>query len=303
MLLIPIIYLVAGNVSDRKFLKILLSSLIIVMAILSVIGIVKYLSGVGGLEGRLKLYHHYMTSGGILMIVSLITFSLVSFAADLKIRIMALFCGLLMLPPLIFTFTRSSWLGFLSGLTMIIIMRSKKAIFGIIIVMLLFVLFAPQSFRERAFSIFDPQHPTNVERLYMWRAGIEIIKDYPLTGVGDIDLGKIYDEYKSSDAKQRHGHLHNNLLTIGATLGIPGIIVLLALFVKIFFLELNVYNLIPRHEWLLKGTVLGCMASFIGFQINGLFEWNFGDAEISMLLWMTVGFSLAVKNMKLTDNN
>ena len=298
LLLIPIVYIIAGNVTDRKLLRNMLIILAGVMVILSVIGIQKYLAGVGGLEGRLKLYHHYMTSGGILMFVSLMTLSFVFSSAPGRIRVATAASGILMLLPLIFTFTRSSWLGFLGGLIVIGILQSRKLILGIVVAVVLFLLFSPHSLRERATSAFDLYHPNNIERTYMWKAGLEMIKDHPLTGVGDRDLSDLYDQYKSPNAKQRHGHLHNNFIMFGATLGIPGILVFLALFIKIFIVEIKIFTSISKENWLLKSTVLGCLAAFVGFQVNGLFEWNFGDAEIAMLLWLTVGLALAVDRMK-----
>ncbi|HEX9934086.1 MAG TPA: hypothetical protein VGB38_02725, partial [bacterium] len=67
MLLISIVYLISGSVQNPKRLKWILLSLIGVMVVVSLIGVRKYLSGVGGLEGRLRLFRHYMTSGGVLM--------------------------------------------------------------------------------------------------------------------------------------------------------------------------------------------------------------------------------------------
>ncbi len=297
LLLIPIIYLIADNVRDKKFLKTLLLTLIGAMVVLSFIGIKKYLGGVGGIEGRLKLFHHYMTSGGILMIVSLITFSFAFSPIPKKLKIGAFAAGVIMIFPLIFTFTRSSWLGFISGLFLIGILQNKKLIVGLLIGILLFLFLSPVSIKKRALSIFDPHHPKNIERIYMWKAGIKMMKDHPLTGVGDIDLGKLYEKYKLPEAKEKVGHLHNNLIMFGVTLGIPGLLVLLALFLKIFIEELKIYYSIPQKEWLLRSTVLGSLAVFVGFQVNGLFEWNFGDAEIAMLLWLSVGLALAVKKM------
>jgi len=297
LLLIPIIYLIADNVRDKRFLKRLLFTLIGAMVILSFIGIKKYLGGVGGVEGRLKLFHHYMTSGGILMIVSLITFSFAFSSVPKWVRIGALAAGIIMLFPLIFTFTRSSWLGFISGLFFIGILQNKKLIVGLLIGIILFLFLSPAPIKKRALSIFDPHHPKNVERIYMWKAGIKMMKDHPPTGVGDIDLGKLYQKYKLPEAKEKVGHLHNNLIMFGVTLGIPGLLVLLALFLKIFIEELKIYYSTSQKDWLLRGTVLGSLAVFVGFQVNGLFEWNFGDAEIAMLLWLSVGLALAVKKM------
>jgi O-antigen ligase len=96
--------------------------------------------------------------------------------------------------------------------------------------------------------------------------------------------------------------MHNNFIMFGATLGIPGLLVMLALFLKIFLVEIRILRLIPGDDWLLRGTVLGSLAAFIGFQVNGLFEWNFGDSEISMLLWLTVGLALAVERIYKQEN-
>lgn len=293
ILLIPIVYIIAAHMTDRKWLKIMLSCMIGAMVILSVLGIHKYLTGVGGLEGRLKLFHHYMTSGGILMIISLLTFGFVIVKTPLKLKLAGLASGILMLFPLIFTFTRSSWLGFICGMSLMAILHSRKWLIVIVSAIILFTLFAPGSVKERAVSAFDPTHPNNIERTYMWIAGLEMIKDRPLTGMGDVDLKQIYDRYKSPDAKQRNGHLHNNIIMFGATLGIPGVLLFLALFIHIFVIGIRNYRKVPEYDWLFKGTTLGCLGILAAFQVNGLFEWNFGDAEIAMLLWTTVGLSLA----------
>jgi O-antigen ligase len=294
LLLIPIVYFIAHALSDKKILKWLLITLAGSMVILSILGIQKYLAGTGGLEGRLNLFHHYMTSGGILMIVSLMILAFVFTRASIKIRITAGLAGILMLVPLIFTFTRSSWLGFACGMICIGITQYKKILIGVFAAILLLALFAPAGVRERAWSAFDPSHPNNIERTYMWQAGIEMIKDRPITGVGDIDLGELYAEYKSPKAQQQHGHLHNNFIMFGVLMGIPGLLVFAALFLKILLTEIRILRSIPKDEWLLRGTVSGSLAAFVGFQVNGLFEWNFGDSEIAMLLWLTVGLAFAV---------
>ncbi|UCF77963.1 MAG: O-antigen ligase family protein [Candidatus Eiseniibacteriota bacterium] len=294
ILLIPIVYLIAANVSTRRALGRLLITLAVVMAVVSTVGIQEYLSGLRGLEGRLELFHHYMTSGGILMILGLMAFSFAFLAGPLLWRVVASASGLLMVLPLIFTFTRSSWLGFVVGLSLIAFVRSWKAVVGVAVLALLIVLVLPASFKDRALSVADPSHRHNIERVYMWKAGVEIIRDHPFAGVGDADLAKWYDRYKPAESVVTGGHLHNNLIMFGATLGIPGLLVFLVLSMKILLMEWGIVRSIPGEEWLLKCTAVGCLASYIGFQVNGLFEWNFGDAEIAMLLWLSVGLTLAV---------
>ena len=295
--LIPIVYLILGNVTSKRFLTAVFGLLAGVMVVLSLIGIRKYLVGVRGLEGRLELFHHYMTSGGILMMLSLIAFSFAILGTPLKWKVIAFTSGLLMVFALLFTFTRSSWLGFLAGFLVIAIAHSKKALLGVGMILVLFWLTASPSLKDRASSIFNPYHRHNIERLYMWKAGIQIIKDHPLGGVGDVDLKEWYERYKPPEAKQRAGHLHDNLIMFGVTLGVPGLLFFVALSLKLLIMEWKILRSVPKEEWLLKGTVLGALASYLGFQVNGLFEWNFGDAEIAMLLWLTVGLALSAQKI------
>jgi putative inorganic carbon (HCO3(-)) transporter len=293
MLLIPIVYLIAAHAKDRKFLKVVLFTMFGVMTIFSLIGIFKYLSGVGGLQGRLILFDHYMTTGGILMMISLMTFGIVMAGPPKKIRIAAALAAVTMIFPLIFTFTRSSWLGCICGMAVMGVLHDRRFIAVLAVGVVAFMFIAPASMTERAKSAFDPSHHNNIERVYMWRAGIEIIKDNPVTGVGDIGLGEVYDRYKAPEVKNRQGHLHNNFIMFGVTMGIPGLIVFCVMFARILVLELSILISIPRSDWLAKGVALGAVGAFVGFHISGLFEWNFGDAEICMLLWLSVGLALA----------
>jgi len=296
LLLLPIVYLVYANVRQRRSLSVLLVALSVTMVVLSLVGIQKYVSGPRGLEGRLELFHHYMTSGGILMFMGLMAFSFGVSSAPVRWRLTAWVTGLLVLACLIFTFTRSSWLGFLAGFLVMALFRSKKLILGLVLALAVLALLAPAPFKERAASIFNPLHRHNIQRVHMWRAGWEIMKSHPLTGVGDVDLAQWYEPYRPAGAA-KHGHLHNNFVMFGATLGFPGLIFFLVLSVKILIMELKIARSIPGKEWLLKSTAVGGLASYVGFQVNGLFEWNFGDAEIAMLLWLTVGLTLCVDRM------
>ena len=55
-----------------------------------------------------------------------------------------------------------------------------------------------------------------------------------------------------------------------------------------------------KGYWLEGSLALGALAVFVGFHINGLFEWNFGDQEIILLFWFTVGITLAAQRFSRT---
>lgn len=146
--------------------------------------------------------------------------------------------------------------------------------------------------RNRVLSMFDPYHETNYERLNIWRVGFKIFKDYPMVGVGDIDLGNIYRRYKDEYLKENFGHLHNNFMQWLVTLGVFGSAAILFMLVNIFLLNIKIYRAV-KDEPVASSFAIGALASFVGFIASGLGEYNFGDQEILTMVWFTIGLNLA----------
>jgi hypothetical protein len=66
--------------------------------------------------------------------------------------------------------------------------------------------------------------------------------------------------------------------------------------VRIFLLEYRAARG-TSADWLLGSVTIGAFAAYVGFHVNGLFEWNFGDHEIAVLLWFTVGLALSAARL------
>lgn len=150
-----------------------------------------------------------------------------------------------------------------------------------------------ESKQSRLLGIFDPNHPSNANRFAFWLAGIKIFKDYPIFGVGDIDLQKLYKQYKRPFDKEIQGHLHNNFFHILATLGLFGLLAVLYLFYKIILIDFNIYKA-AKYKPFISSYSLGALAAFCGFLISGLTELNFWDHEITTLIWFTFGLNVAL---------
>lgn len=146
--------------------------------------------------------------------------------------------------------------------------------------------------RNRVLSIFDPNHNTNIQRLDQWKTGLRIFKDYPIFGVGDIDLKQIYLKYKAPYEREAFGHLHNNYVHLLVILGIFGFIVVLILFYKVA--KINIVGYIKtKNIPFVSSVTLGAAGAFIGFLFSGLAEWNFGDHEIITFVWFLTGLNIA----------
>jgi len=146
--------------------------------------------------------------------------------------------------------------------------------------------------RNRLTSIFDPYHDTNIERFDQWRTGLKIFASHPIFGVGDIDLNKVYSEYKDPYLKQNFGHLHNNYMHFLVILGLFGFSAVIFMFVKIHLLNIKIFRAVKNIPFV-SSYSLGTAGVFIGFLFSGLGEWNFGDQEIITMIWFTLGLNIA----------
>lgn len=157
--------------------------------------------------------------------------------------------------------------------------------------------------RSRLLSIFDPYIPSNYTRLALWRVGFEIFRDYPLFGVGDMDLADYHRKYKSKNDKEIHGHLHNNFMHILVTLGLFGFLAVCFIFIKIIMIDLKIYREVITVPFV-SSYALGALATFCSFLVSGLTEMNFWDQEITTLIWFTFGLNVALyQYVKINANN
>lgn len=295
LMLVVLVYAVISSFTTKERLRTALRWLAGAVAVLSVFEIlVMFHDGIA----RLYVFQHYMTTGGLKMIVSLLLIPFL-LAGD-NTRRDRMFWSAVFLPTfaaLILTNTRSAWLGLIVGVIVMSILQYRKLFLILAAGIVLFFLFAPANQVDRARSIIDLSHHSNAGRLNMWSTGLRMWQDRPMFGFGDIDLYDSYLQYRTPTGDEPAGHLHNNYIHLLVTLGAVGLAVAGYLFFTIFRLELSAWRSL-RNDPFLRDVALGTLAVFAGFLINGLFEWNFGDHEIMVFVWFTVGLSRAAQAVK-----
>ena len=142
---------------------------------------------------------------------------------------------------------------------------------------------------DRAYSTFNLKDPTNRDRLAMAEAGADMVRRYPLTGVGPNVVREVYPKYRRPNAvDQAPPHLHNVPLQIAAERGLPALAVWLW-FIGTAALDLwrRFRRTAPRY---LAAAGLGALAAMLA---AGLFEYNFGDSEFlfTFLILLTLPFA------------
>jgi O-antigen ligase len=157
------------------------------------------------------------------------------------------------------------------------------------IVVVTAAVLAPQALMDRAYSIFDRHDLTSRDRVAMLQAGVAIVRDYPLMGVGPDQIERVYPTYRVPDAvKPTNPHLHNVPMQIAAERGLPALAAWLWFVVAAVT---GVWRLLTksRHKSL-AAAALGGLAAMLA---AGLTEYNFGDSEFLMLLLVLVTLPFA----------
>jgi O-antigen ligase len=182
---------------------------------------------------------------------------------------------------MVLSLTRSAYLGLgVAAVALVLAARPRLAL-AVPVVLVAFFLTMPEAVRDRFVSSFDPTDVTMRDRLVMWKAGAEMVKDHPLFGVGPGRVKALYPVYRQAGFVDPHpGHLHDNLVMIAAETGFLSLLAYLA-FLAGFFRG-AIRNLRTPSSEGRQGVTRGALAALAAVTVAGLFEYNFGDVEVLM---------------------
>ncbi|MDH7514234.1 MAG: O-antigen ligase family protein, partial [Clostridiales bacterium] len=135
------------------------------------------------------------------------------------------------------------------------------------------------------------------ERFFLWKAAVEMGRDYPASGVGVgayiIELPNTYTEDERDypfglEAFRRNDSAENYFLHVFAELGFPGLL----LFLWIFWLVLKEIRSGLRRISAQEGShfmIFGAVAGVFSYFINILFHSYIGSFETKFIFWFLVG--------------
>ncbi len=259
--------------------------------VLSIVGFWQFLHGGNDLENRIMAtLSHWMTFSGLTMIAGCL---LLGFALEDRGRWRSL--GLVAVVPfaaMMLTFTRNAYVGTLTAAAVYLLIRRPRGLLVLIPVLLAVFLLMPLPIRARILSVASLEDPTNHDRVAMVRAGLRMIKDSPLFGIGPEMVKLYYPLYRDPEGSQwRVPHLHNNAVQFAAANGLFAAAFYVGLMLLFFARTVVLLKRERRRDRaaLLAGALLAGVALFVA----GLFEYNFGDTEVEMatLLVLAVPFS------------
>ena len=298
LLLIGIVYFISTWIVTEALVKRTVVVLLGAGIAVSLIGLAKLVLSPPGEIVRLGIFQFYMTTSELMMIAFLL---LLPFAVmprvPIKVRIVAAVTLLPVIVALYATVTRGPFVAAVIGALVIALIANRRLVIALVAGIAILFMFASPYVLGRLESITNIHHHDNQTRLMLWRIGLESFREHPVLGVGDTDLGDLIGRHmRPDDPIERLGHMHNIVMQFLVTEGAVGLTVILLLFVAIVVAEARIFRRVQTH-WFPAAVSLGAIAVFIGFQIAGLTDWTFGDQEVVILFWISVGLSLAVNKV------
>lgn len=198
---------------------------------------------------------------------------------------------------LVFTYSRGAQIGFISALSMYIILKNlknkKKIIFFFLlsIMICLMIVFAfPQYFARFLNISLSNLSYSELDRLSLWYAGFKLFTDHPIVGIGVNNYQFEYHRYHIASKfipslTGNHKHSHNIFLNVLASQGLIGFFaysVFIYFFLKkIFFFRKSISSDIENELWLF--TV--CISVYL--LIHGLFDviWTVYPRHYMLILY------------------
>lgn len=290
------LYMAPLVVRTERQVRLLVDVLITLAALLACEGLSQYLLGDNDINRRIRgPFSHYMTFSGFLLICDLLLLASMIYAgrwrSPWRWGALAVINGALLV-----SYTRNAWVALALSLTVLILLRVPRLLLAYIPAAVLFVVLVPVPLLHRAVSIVDLRDASNYDRLCMLQAGLEMVRERPLFGVGPGQVKERYPVYRPLSAPRYEvPHLHNSWLQIAAEQGLPSLIAYLALLLASAGLAWRMFRREGGHRGPRADLFVGVLLALLAFNLAGLFENNWGDTEVQQPLLFVLAIPFCLK--------
>ena len=310
-----IFYLMLRSIRPTKqtYLQ-LIDTLIIAGVLVSVIGLVQYTQGQGIITaegGAKRLASVYGSPNNVgLMLGRAIPFALafVLIYTDRNRRYFSIASIVVMSIALALTQSVGAILFGIPAIIIVILVfvYGRKSIMPITVVGLLggigFGILTQIS--ARFANILDFSSGTNFFRLRVWESAIEIIQDYPITGIGlDQFLYLFRGKYIRPDAiwDRDLSHPHNFILDYWTRLGVVGVTLFFVIQISFWHNCILAIKHFKQHDPILLALSIGLMGSMADLLAHGLIDNSVFVYDLAFIFALQLALSVGLKNMRFID--
>jgi len=205
--------------------------------------------------------------------------------------------------------SRGGQLALVVGLVYLMMALGKMSIKHLIITTIVCVSvysLMPQEQLERFQSMGDDN--TSKSRLEYWDAGLEMMDNNKLIGIGYYAFPYYYRDYyqvhdgEDSFLAQRMEVAHNSFIEVGSTLGYTGLAMYLLIIYYAFTLNRKTFNLTKNsaheHQWIAK-TSIGLNAAIVVYLTGSMFM----SVAFYPYLYFLLMFSIMLRDVSLVESH
>jgi len=320
--------------SNEKRIWIFLNIFLFSAFIVSLSGIFQHYSGKDFLKGHLvgtenststgRISSSFFSANGLgAYLIPAIALTTNLLFAVLKRRkswvspvVLTLFLGLL-LTCLCWTYSRSSWVGFLVVLFVTVGIDWRKIFFTLPLLLIFVLLFLPSLNNARHLQLISDKgqrivpglennvhktHSYNKVELFLlhggsgrfsyWEKAIKVIHSSPIYGTGLNTYSRIIRRDPDSNL---WAYAHNSYLQLTAETGLLGLSCFLWMLFVLLWYGFNFCKQI-NDSWQL--TILqGILSGLIGFLVQSFFDNTFYTVQLGVLMWLIFGLTVALTRL------
>ncbi len=205
---------------------------------------------------------------------------------------------LMAVAALLMTFSRGAWLAFAASIAIVVMILRPRLIPLFVVVVIVMIPFLPDSILNRIVTIFVGGDSSINSRAYIYTAMYDLIRDYPLSGVG-LGAGAVKKVADYGGYYQAHFpfvHAHSIYMEIWAESGIMAIV---SFILTIFFgLKKGIKTVRSGGASpLIKGVGAGCVGGISGAMIFGLTDYAWYYPRVMVFFWILMAVVYAAAKL------
>ncbi len=284
---------------------------VLVVGVLALHGIYQYIIGVEMPSGwvdqneagvRTRVYSIFTSPnvfGSLLTLAAPMAISLALVAKNGKGRLLYALIALCITASLVFTSSRGAWIGFAVAVGIYVLMKDKRLIIPCVLGALL-VFVAVPSVGNRISYMLSPEYIESSlkgGRLVRWLTGIEIVKDFPVFGVGLGHFGgavamnnemRLLVDTQTIDTF----YMDNYMLKTAVESGLVGFAAFMALMYSVVINGFRTMKISATR--LSKELSTGITAGLCGVITHNLVENIFEVPMMTSLFWMFTAVIMSI---------
>ena len=252
-----------------------------------------------GMPGRIYSFFDNPNNFAELIVMTVpLGITLILNADSPRERIYAILCLLPCIASLGFTYSRSSWLGFVLAILVFCALWRWKLTPLLVLAGICCLPILPDTIVNRIMTIGNRKDTSSMYRVAIYESARRLIKDFWFggAGLGSDTLYQVFKLYPTMYDGNWPLHCHNNFLQVWAEMGLFGIIPMIGLVVRPF--RTGVSKLF-KADGKLRKVLAASLGSFAGILLISMVEYTWYYPRNMFFFWFLIGIvSVCVKLIK-----